>query len=578
MDFSEIEKKALERFVTSADDPIYACRSDLPPEVFGAFGSFFSRNPKDLREHILDANLGRIKDHTVDDNSIGQGNLKKLAEGEFESPAEALASGLSKSQDFFKKWYGKYSHKSIANTVWIPFVGNNVSQLFARQLAFDQLAFFIEQSTRFVKFDVENLYLDPKIMKSKHKELYLKTLKKMGQAYDQFTDLAADHYGKELTFYRWLRAKQSQSNVVLSDEREQKIAYIRELKAKAFDIARLLLPQAVRTNIAWILDARSTEFDIAAWKGHPLDEIVKAAEFIEHAGGQIAPSLLKYTGINPYYTEQYNGLEGAMEMDLDSRIMEKGVDIISYDKDALDKTIAMLLMRNNRSASFGEIINYVKTKLDFEDKILILDNVTKRRGRFDEWVDVEEAFDSLGITVQFKTDIGAVRDLRRHQKWDRNEGRYTLDGGFYLPEVVGEMGIQAVALYTEVMDRAYDTEKTIRPEFPFESQYVIPMAAFHPMVISGGLDQFQYLVATRSTPQGHFSYRQDAYNLAEAVCKVHPWILGLQEYPKCKKIEDVVRDAPLKGVLRPYLGDTGDRKSTRLNSSHSSISYAVFCL
>src|SRR5689334_24760709 len=29
---------------------------------------------------------------------------------------------------------------------------------------------------------------------------------------------------------------------------------------------------------------------------------------------------------------------------------------------------------------------------------------------------------------------------------------------------------------------------------------------------------------------------------------------------------------------RELLGDPGDRKSTRLNSSHSSISYAVFCL
>src|SRR2546430_14108456 len=29
---------------------------------------------------------------------------------------------------------------------------------------------------------------------------------------------------------------------------------------------------------------------------------------------------------------------------------------------------------------------------------------------------------------------------------------------------------------------------------------------------------------------------------------------------------------------RPGYGDEGDRKSTRLNSSHSQISYAVFCL
>src|SRR2546427_3550963 len=33
-----------------------------------------------------------------------------------------------------------------------------------------------------------------------------------------------------------------------------------------------------------------------------------------------------------------------------------------------------------------------------------------------------------------------------------------------------------------------------------------------------------------------------------------------------------------KALGRPIAAKTGDRKSTRLNSSHSQISYAVFCL
>src|SRR2546430_2911912 len=32
------------------------------------------------------------------------------------------------------------------------------------------------------------------------------------------------------------------------------------------------------------------------------------------------------------------------------------------------------------------------------------------------------------------------------------------------------------------------------------------------------------------------------------------------------------------GIVKQGIGDFGDRKSTRLNSSHSQISYAVFCL
>src|SRR2546430_5889597 len=39
-----------------------------------------------------------------------------------------------------------------------------------------------------------------------------------------------------------------------------------------------------------------------------------------------------------------------------------------------------------------------------------------------------------------------------------------------------------------------------------------------------------------------------------------------------------VRAAYWAAQLLAYLEDTTDRKSTRLNSSHSQISYAVFCL
>src|SRR5688572_31649273 len=35
---------------------------------------------------------------------------------------------------------------------------------------------------------------------------------------------------------------------------------------------------------------------------------------------------------------------------------------------------------------------------------------------------------------------------------------------------------------------------------------------------------------------------------------------------------------PARGAHAPVLGENPDRKSTRLNSSHSQISYAVFCL
>jgi len=56
-------------------------------------------------------------------------------------------------------------------------VATDVSQLFARELAYDQLAFFIEQSTRYVKFDVDKMYLDANVMASEYADTYKNALK-----------------------------------------------------------------------------------------------------------------------------------------------------------------------------------------------------------------------------------------------------------------------------------------------------------------------------------------------------------------------------------------------------------------
>src|SRR2546428_9120835 len=58
------------------------------------------------------------------------------------------------------------------------------------------------------------------------------------------------------------------------------------------------------------------------------------------------------------------------------------------------------------------------------------------------------------------------------------------------------------------------------------------------------------------------------------------WIrLGVDETPMFKQLEETGAKAktPIGDVLTLF-GRRSDRKSTRLNSSHDQISYAVFCL
>src|SRR5438309_5540454 len=54
---------------------------------------------------------------------------------------------------------------------------------------------------------------------------------------------------------------------------------------------------------------------------------------------------------------------------------------------------------------------------------------------------------------------------------------------------------------------------------------------------------------------------------------------GADEQPRARQQHHRKRDlAHDECVVHPRARAAGDRKSTRLNSSHSSISYAVFCL
>jgi len=544
---ARLRRKVLEIFVTSADDPIYAIKSNVPPEVFGAFGSYFSRNPLDLREHLWRAISGQVQGEETDP---GEQGLEWLLATDLREPANAIRDGLAKAQDFFKRWYGRYSHKSIANVVWIPMVGTNVSQLFARELAYDQLAFFIEQSTRFFKFDTRNMHLDREVMNSPHAETFISGLTALTSAYEKLTPELAGYNTLELPFKKWL--DQQPEDIKNSPKPQQKRKYTREMVGKTLDVTRYLLPQATQTNIAWILDARSTESNIAAWKEHPLQEMRIAAGLIEKHAGQIAPSLLKYTEPNQYDGDRLHDFEETNGDDqfviADAKQLPKDVKIISHDPDSLNKTVAHMFRRHGRGGSFLNVYDTVK-KMPFDKKIDFLRRATRDRTKHDEWIGVDQEFDCCPVTIEFQTDLGAVRDWRRHQKWNRVEGRATLDNGHTRPEDIDALGSKAIKIYEDAITAAHKAEQALQKDFPHQAQYPVPMAANHSITMSAGLDQTQYMLWTRTTPQANPSYRKDAFNLAEAIARTHPWMLGYKTYPKGKPFLKVYAEAPLKNLM-----------------------------
>src|SRR5699024_12368594 len=75
-----------------------------------------------------------------------------------------------------------------------------------------------------------------------------------------------------------------------------------------------------------------------------------------------------------------------------------------------------------------------------------------------------------------------------------------------------------------------------------------------------------------STPDRHLDVRADLLNAQRVVGMQH------RRNHRGIRLRTQPRDHLVERFVDLVVGTFGDRKSTRLNSSHVSISYAVFCL
>jgi hypothetical protein len=125
-----------------------------------------------------------------------------------------------------------------------------------------------------------------------------------------------------------------------------------------------------------------------------------------------------------------------------------------------------------------------------------------------------------------------------------------------MPPMIENMHPEAKKVFDRATNIADETHRRIRKDMPYQAQYIVPMATKHAITMSAGLDQIQYMLWTRTTPQGNFSYRQDAFNLAKAFVETHPWVLGYETYPKEKDFIQVYNEAPLEGLLRLQTEET----------------------
>jgi thymidylate synthase ThyX len=174
------------------------------------------------------------------------------------SMRESLAEiNSQRAEQFLNTFYFQYGHRSIADLAHIAFAVERLSLLAAIVLVDEQRWDGQERSTRYQNFIRSGWFFPDFGTDSSSADLYVNTVRGLFAAYDRTTAAVLDA----------LRKRVARPDAMKPE------AYERTLRARAFDVARYLLPLATNTSLGQIVNARTLETQVSRLLSHPVAEV-----------------------------------------------------------------------------------------------------------------------------------------------------------------------------------------------------------------------------------------------------------------------------------------------------------------
>jgi hypothetical protein len=236
---------------------------------------------------------------------------------------------------------------------------------------------------------------------------------------------------------------------------------------------------------------------------------------------RVAPTLMKYAEPNSYEIETRRDLTAAAAALLGDHEMKDAPTVDLLENESLEIELASTLLYQHSHYSYRQIRDVV-ADLSEAKRNEIVDLGLRHRGRFDE---VARAFCS-GQQFRFDIlmDIGGFRDMHRHRRCVQIMQDYTTAHGYEMPQEIESAGL--TARYETTMEQARRTVSQLAErdasEAVEQSQYVIPLAFRKRTLFKMDLAEAIYISELRTGVAGHFSYRNVAYAMYEAVARLYP--------------------------------------------------------
>ena len=483
-EFTDEERARLAPHFTTLEGPVFAL-TNLPEVVKGALFARYSRTTKSLRRLFLD----EFADQLATGHAPGVEGVKVDA-------AERL----------YERVFFEYGDDSVAQLGGVHLACEQASQLLAKVLERGRLAAYLEQSTRYIRYDDRpggrlRLTVPPEIEGTPAGERYVAFAERTFAAYGRMFDPLFEYFRERFP----------------QDPADPDRVYRATITAKTCDALRLLLPAGTRSNLGIYASGQSYEQSLLRMRAHPLAEVREYADRMLVELRKVIPAFLKRVDLEDRGVAWSRYLADTREASaaIAARFTEgvepgprETVTLTDYDPLGEEKVVAAALyahadLPDDRLQSLAHTMSEGERTQVLRAAIGDRTNRRHKPGR---------AFERTSYRFDVLCDYGAFRDLQRHRpltiEWQRLSPRH----GYETPPQVEDAGLGGD--WHAVMEESAHEWGEIAGEVGLDvAQYAVAMAYRVRFSMQMTAREAMHLIELRSSPQGHPTYRRVAQEM-----------------------------------------------------------------
>jgi thymidylate synthase ThyX len=436
-----------------------------------------------------------------------------------------------RAEQFLNTFYFQYGHRSIADLAHLVFGLEQISILAAIDVVDEPVWDGQERSTRYQPFRRTGWHLPAEVRDTSAEPTFRRTADALFSAYEHLSDALLEHL---------IEAVPRPTNLAES-------AYKRTLRARAFDVARSLLPLATNTSVGQIVSARVLERQIGRLLGSPYAETraigadlkeaclqPASAPLSDESQPPAAPTLVRYAEPSEYVARgdrEVRAAASSLLAALPAPERAARVELAEPFVDPLREIVATLLYRHDTTGHSFHQVQTLVADLSHAQAEELFDLSLAGRGKFDDLP--REHRGGYALTFDVLVDVGSFRDLHRHRRCVQVRQPLTWTHAFERPEDVfaNALGPRAALAalesglgetYVDALLKAEQAAEGVRSEAEPAADYLLPLAYRTRCLFKMDWVEAAYIIEQRTQPQGHFSYRRAAWGMYTALRERFP--------------------------------------------------------